>query len=160
MHLNLTWVWCYSCQMWMLHWCLFCLLVHLKLEMKNVAKIYRTLFCWCFYSVMSHGKAFIYKKSFYSLFTAHLFRRFIRRLVCRVFAFLHLGHQLWKNKKKGWRDGFWGFLPSKHIPPTFSGVKNTVGLGVADVATFGFAVMLKSADLTEVMFAPATGKRV
>lgn len=100
------------------------------------------------------------KRSFYSLFTAHLIRSFVRRLVCRIFAFLHLDYQLWKNKKKGWSGGFWWFLLSKHTPPTFSGVENAVGLGVADVATFGFAVMLKSADLTEVMFAPAAGKRI
>lgn len=31
-------------------------------------------------------------------------------------------------------------------------------MGVADVAALGFAVMLKSADLAEVMFAPETGK--
>lgn len=31
---------------------------------------------------------------------------------------------------------------------------------VADVATFGFAVVLQSADLTEVMFAPAAGERI
>lgn len=103
---------------------------------------------------------YLKNKSFYSLFTAHLISCFIRRLVCRVFAFLHLGYQLWKNKKKGWSGGFWWFLLSKHIPPTFSGVKNTVGLGVAYVASFGFAVMLKSADLTEVVFAPAAGKTI
>lgn len=117
-------------------------------------------FCWCLYSVMPHRKAFIYKKkSFYSLFTAGLIRVFIWRLVCCVFAFLHLGYQLWKNKKKGWGSGFWWLLLPQHAPPTFSGVENTVGLGVADVAAFGFAVMLKSADLAEVMLAPTAGRR-
>lgn len=31
-------------------------------------------------------------------------------------------------------------------------------MSVADVAALGFAVMLKRADLTEIMFAPETGK--
>lgn len=32
-------------------------------------------------------------------------------------------------------------------------------MSVADVAAFGFAVMLKSADLAEIMLAPGRGKR-
>lgn len=37
---TLIWVWRYLCQMWMLHWCLFCLLVHLKVRaMQKVPRV-------------------------------------------------------------------------------------------------------------------------
>lgn len=65
---------------------------------KNLPNIVLLMFLL---SDVTRESFYLQKKSFYSLFTAHLFRCFIRRLICCVFAFLHLGHQLWKNKNKG-----------------------------------------------------------
>lgn len=61
-HLNLIWVWRYSCQMWMLHWCLFCVLVHLKLEMKKLQKSTEHCFADVFTQWCHTGKLLSKKK--------------------------------------------------------------------------------------------------
>lgn len=56
------------------------------------------------------------KGSFYWLFTARSVGGLIWRLVCGVFAFLHLGDQLWKNNKDGVKPRRLAVSPSATRP--------------------------------------------
>lgn len=165
--------------MWMLHWCLFCLLVHLTVgAMQSVARVRLDLTInsalfdvWTRWDHTAKRLA-IWK----SCFIPNLHKQTRKGDVWKGSDVASLPHLMaagllrldvsqsspstleWGWTTENMSEGkFEEVICSKDLwqkPFTFSRVEDTVGLGVAHVASLGLAVMLKSTGLTKIVSAP------